>query len=195
MNLPFTAFKGILLKYVSDKTIDEMIYKWNEKHRFYHDINHLISVLKEIENSIYFKDLNINEKHSLLLAAFFHDIVYNPKKKDNEDQSIQIFLRSFNNKDPKMRDKVCKLIEITKYRKRPSDKLERMFWDADNAGFKKGYNEILKNEKLIRREYSFLDSKKYKEKRIAFLESNLGLFNNSVDKDIKKLIEYIKKEY
>lgn len=193
--LPFSSFKNILSKYISDRGIEELGYHWREKHRFYHDLHHLISIIQKIEKNVYFNELNIYEKHALLLAAFFHDAIYNPKKKDNEDQSIQFFLRSFKVNDPKMRDTVCKLIETTKYRKRPINKLERIFWDADNADFKKGYDTIFKNEENIRKEYSYLSPEKYKEAREKFLESNIGLFSKSVDKDIKKLIKYIKKHY
>jgi len=95
----------------------------------------------------------------------------------------------------KMPHIVCDLIEVTKHRTRPIGKLQKIFWDADNAGFKKGYKEILKNEKLIRKEFSFFPKKLYKESRIKFLNSCIGLFGVSADKDLKKLIEYVQKTY
>ncbi len=191
---PFNKFKDILKKYISDKALVELPYRWKEKHRFSHNINHLIQILQDIESNIYFKELNLYEKHALLLAAFFHDAIYDPKRKDNEDKSKELFIISFRGRDVKMLDKVCDLIEITKYRKRPSDKLEQILWDADNAVFKKGYNTILNNEKLIAKEYSFVPKKEFKEGRIKFLESCLGLFGNSANKDLKKLINYIKEK-
>jgi predicted metal-dependent HD superfamily phosphohydrolase len=189
----FKAFEDILKKYIGDKAIYELPRRWSEKTRFYHSVNHLIQIIEDIEIHPDFKYLNIYEKHALLLAAFFHDAILNPRRQDNEDKSIELFVVSFKAKDIKMLDTVCDLIETTKHRVRPINKLQRIFWEADNAKFKAGYDTLLKNEKLIQKEYSFLPKDKYKENRIKFVESNFGLFGTSVDKDLKKLLEFIKK--
>jgi predicted metal-dependent HD superfamily phosphohydrolase len=190
---PFRTFKNILKNHISDKAIYELPMLWNKKDRFYHNTTHLIQILKDIESNYSFNFLNIYEKRALLLAAFFHDSIYDPRRSDNEDQSIKYFISSYKGKDVKMLDVVCKLIETTKHRKRPLNKLKRIFWDADNAKFKDGYDSLLNYEKLIQKEYSFLSRKEYKEKRIKILENSMGLFGDSVDKNIKKLIEYINK--
>jgi predicted metal-dependent HD superfamily phosphohydrolase len=192
---PFKSFSVILLRYIPENRFIQLMNFWKENHRHYHSINHLIQILRDIETNSFFKELNVYEKHALVLASFFHDAIYDPKAKDNEDMSIKFFLSSFKLNDLKMKNKVCDLINVTKYRKRPINKLERIFWDADNAGFKKGYDTLLKNEEQIKKEYSFLSSKEYKENREKFLKDNIGLFGDSVDKDIKKLIEYIKNNY
>jgi len=192
---PFLAFQDTLKQYIGDKALVQLPYRWNEKHRYYHNTNHLVQILQDIENDFQFKSLNIYEKHALLLAAFYHDAVYNPKKEDNEDQSIKLFIASFQGKDIKMIDKVCDLIEVTKHRKRPFKKLEKIMWDADNAGFKRGYDHLMRTEKLIQKEYSYLPKEKFREGKIKFLESNLGLFNAKVDKDLQKLITYYRDKF
>jgi predicted metal-dependent HD superfamily phosphohydrolase len=192
---PFLAFQDTLKQYIGDKALVQLPYRWNEKHRYYHNTNHLVQILQDIENDFQFKSLNIYEKHALLLAAFYHDAVYNPKKEDNEDQSIKLFIASFKGKDIKMIDKVCDLIEVTKHRKRPFKKLEKIMWDADNSGFKKGYDHLMRTEKLIQKEYSYLPKEKFREGKIKFLESNLGLFNTKVDKDLQKLITYYRDKF
>lgn len=192
---PFKYFHHILSQYIAEQYLIELPKRWTERHRAYHTVDHLVKVIQNIETSIYFKELNVYEKHALLLAAFFHDVVYEPKHTDNEDKSIEYFLKAFKNNDPKMVNTVKALIECTKYRKRPYIKLERILWDADNKDFLNGYNVLLNNEKLIRKEYSHLSKQEYKEKRIKFLESCKGLFSTSTDKDLDKLIEYINKTY
>lgn len=192
---PFTQFDNILKKYIKENAIKELPIRWNEKHRFYHTQNHLVWVISNIESNSSFKFLNIYEKHALLLAAVFHDVIYDPKRQDNEDKSIQLFKQSFKNDDPKMLNTVCDLIEVTKHRKRPFDRLEKIMWEADNAGFMRGYDILFKTEGLIRKEYSHVPAKLYKEKRIEFLKTNLGLFSSSTDKDLNKLITYIEKKY
>lgn len=192
---PFLRFNSILKNYISDKEISLLPQRWNEKHRHYHTTDHLIEVISNIERDSSFNFLNVYEKVAILLAAFFHDAIYNPKEKDNEDKSIQLFLRAFKNNDPRMVNAVCGIIECTKHRKRPIDKLQRIFWDADNKGFLMGYDKLLKNEHLIRKEYSYFSNEEYKKGRIDFLNSCKGLFNSSVDKDIDKLITFVEKSY
>jgi pantetheine-phosphate adenylyltransferase len=188
---PFNTFKDSLLMHISDDSIKDLMRRWNEKTRHYHNVNHLVQIIEDIESNVWFKELSLFEKQALLVAAFFHDAIYNPKKQDNEDQSIKYFKASYTGGLPNFSKIVCDLIETTKHRKRPAKKLEKIFWDADNAKFKLGYDEMLKNENLIYKEYNFLSLKEYKEKRIKFLESCKGLFNTVVDKNIDKLVEYI----
>jgi hypothetical protein len=61
--------------------------------------------------------------------------------------------------------------------------------------FKLGYDQFLKIEMQIAKEYSFAPKQEYKKGRIEFLKSNLGLFDSYADKNLKKLIEYIEKNY
>jgi predicted metal-dependent HD superfamily phosphohydrolase len=192
---PFKKFKKQLEQSVKPEKIKELEILWNNPKRFYHNISHLSQIISDIEKNIWFSELQVFEKNALLLAAFFHDAIYDPKKKDNEDQSIKFFKESNIIKDKEFVDIVVRLIETTKYRKRPINKLAKIFWDADNSGFYKGYNVLLKNEKLIRKEFSWVSPEKYKEGRIKFLRSNLGLFGSYVDNDINKLIKYVEKTY
>jgi predicted metal-dependent HD superfamily phosphohydrolase len=192
---PFRKFEKILKNHISDRSFRELQYLWSKKDRFYHNTDHLIQILKDIESDYSFQFLNVYEKQALLLAAFFHDAIYDPRKKDNEDQSIKYFTVSYKGKDVKMLDTVCQLIEVTKHRKRPFDTLKRIMWDADNAKFKSGYDDFLKYEKLIAKEHSFVPKQQYKENRIKFLKSSIGLFGTSADKNLNKLIEYVKKNY
>jgi predicted metal-dependent HD superfamily phosphohydrolase len=193
---PFRDLKHILLLYISEKSLINLKKRWNEKTRFYHNQNHLIHVLSNIVNNLWFSSLSRVEKHALLLAAFFHDAIYNPKKNDNEDKSIELFKICYKGYDSIMVQKVSELIETTKHRKKPIVGLQKIFWMADNGGFFENYDIFLKTENKIRKEYSHIPSNKYKEVRIKFLESNLGIFDNpKVDQNIKNLIEYIKKTY
>jgi predicted metal-dependent HD superfamily phosphohydrolase len=196
MNQPFKSFYGILKDYVSEKAITFYLPNmWGDKRRFYHTTTHLTWVLKNIEQNISFKYLNVYEKAALVLGAFFHDAIYDPRKKDNEDESIRFFKSSYISKDAKMLHVVCNLIEVTKHRKRPAGKLERIIWDADNATFKENYDQYLLYEKLIRKEFEFVPPKEYKEARVKFLESCKGLFGIIADKNLDKLIEYVQKTY
>lgn len=192
---PFKTFRNILKYYLSESTINDIEQHWRDKKRIYHNINHLTDVISAVEKNIWFDDLDTGEKHALLLAAFAHDIVYDFKRSDNEDKSIEYFKKHYIGKSQGIKDAVCELIETTKYRFRPINKLKKIFWEADNDKFKSGYRNLLKYEKQIRQEYSFVPEKEYKENRIKFLKSNIGLFGPSVNNDIEKVIEWVEKNY
>ena len=191
----FKRYNSILERYLSKKSIEQLEFLWNDKKRFYHNVSHLENMINCIESNIYFNELKLYEKHTLLIGIFMHDAIYDPRKQDNEDRSIDFFKKSYIGKDTLMVQNVIKLIETTKHRKRPVYRLERIFWDADNNKFKKGYAALLTNEKLIRKENSFATNAVYKEKRISFLKTCLGLFNDAVDKDINKLIKFVEENY
>lgn len=195
MKNPFKVFEDSLKMHISLKAFNELPIRWSEPTRHYHNVNHLIDIIKNIEEHKDFKYLSVFEKQSLLLAAFFHDVIYDAKRKDNEDQSIKYFLSSYKGGNLTMSKLVCELIETTKYRKRPLDKLKKIFWESDNYKFKGSYENFLKNEKLIRKEFSFVPNEEYKQKRLEFLNSNLDLFGIQGNNNIKKLIKYVEKTY
>jgi len=187
---PFKQYLSILEKYLFPETLKYVELSWNEKHRKYHDINHLNTVLGYIERNKHRFDKK--DYDALVLAAFFHDVYYNPKKiADNENESIKRFIASYNSKDIVIKNLVVDMIEATKYRKKPDNSLIKLFWEADNVIFYTGYDKLLKVEKLLRQEFSFVPTKMYKKKRIEFLNTNIGLFDQMVDKDLKKLIKYV----
>ena len=192
---PFKTFEDSLKTHISERALKELPLRWSEKTRSYHNVNHLVNIIEDIEADPNFKFLYTYEKQALLLAAFFHDIIYDPKRQDNEDNSIKYFKQSYIGENTRMVELVTSLIETTKHRKKPTNNLKRIFWEADNSKFISSYDEFLNIEKLIRKEYSFVPPKEYKKNRIEFLSKNIGLFGSIGDKNIKKLIEYIEKKY
>lgn len=191
---PFKTFEHILLERISKESIQQLKNLWADPKRVYHNINHLTQILQDIESNIYFKELAVYEKRILLLAAFFHDAYYDPQKKDNEDKSIEFFKQAYQHNDI-VKSKVIRLIHCTKHRKRPTEKLEKIFWDANNSILTQNYSKLIEYEKKIRKEFSFIPESKYKLKRIEFLKNNFKLFNSSTDDNLKKLINYIEKTY
>jgi len=189
VNNPFYRYSNLLKEYIYPGAIPVLWKNWNDQRRAYHNIDHLDRVLKEIEKWNY--RFSRDEFEQLVLAAFFHDAIYNPHDPEgNEDKSLQLFRKVYIGKNSRF-DLVDKAIECTKYRKRPSSFPLRIFWEADNAGFRDRWEEFLKYENAIRKEYSFAPIEDYKKARIAFLEKNLGLFGPKGDTNIRKLIDYL----
>jgi len=191
---PFVQYKDILEKYLSPVVIFKLEEAWNEPRRKYHNIDHLQQILEDLEKKRRFV-LPIH-REALILAAFFHDAVYIPGHQDNEDKSLEAFIRSFKGTDWHMTKKIGEMIECTKYRKRPAHPLLRIFWDADNAMFFIGnLKGLIVNEHKIRQEFNFVSDAEYKKKRLIFLKSCLGTMGLKADRGIRELMKYVENLY
>jgi predicted metal-dependent HD superfamily phosphohydrolase len=190
---PFLQYKDILEKYLSPKTIFKLKEAWNEPRRRYHNEDHLYQILKDLEKSK--SKVSSVQWESLVIAAFFHDAIYVPGNSNNEDQSIKVFLESFLGKRFDMVKAIKEMIKATQFRVVPADKLVKIFWEADNAGFQGPFESFLETEKKIRLEFGHVSLHTYKKGRLKFLNSCLGLMGPKADENVSKLIEYIEKNY
>ena len=61
-----------------------VMYCYDEPHRYYHNMDHIIGMLKMAKSEEYLDD-------ELFLAIVFHDIVYDSRRNDNEERSSHMF--------------------------------------------------------------------------------------------------------
>jgi predicted metal-dependent HD superfamily phosphohydrolase len=78
-----------LEKYFSKTQIEEILSKYDEPWRYFHTRNHLKYILSKI--SIYGEKLSKENIDILYLTTLFHDAVYLPWSKTNEEDSAQLF--------------------------------------------------------------------------------------------------------
>lgn len=74
---------------IAEKYFEQIIEKYSEKQRFYHNLSHIQALLKsggKLKN--YFQDYN-----SARLAIWFHDLIYNTKKSNNEEKSAELAVK------------------------------------------------------------------------------------------------------
>ena len=149
-----------------EKVFNELVQKWEEPWRFFHTIdNHLRPMLEKIHT---FPD--DDDRHLLEIAAWFHDCVYDPKKSDNEVESI-IYFRSQMIRRTERTDKIIKVIRSTIDYKNLRSELEAEFAKLDTASLSTTSVEtLLQNEKLLLKEFQFVDYSVYKKRRMAFLK-------------------------
>jgi predicted metal-dependent HD superfamily phosphohydrolase len=74
----FTLFHNLGLMYLAFKV--EECYK--ELHRYYHNWSHIEDMIDNIPG-------NYKNNKTLILAILFHDIIYDPKREDNEEKSCK----------------------------------------------------------------------------------------------------------
>ena len=90
MNLN-SIFSDLISKYSNNEKLKteywtEIEKSYSQKSRKYHNLTHLENMILELENV---KD-EISDYDSLLFSVFYHDIIYKPTAKDNEEKSAEI---------------------------------------------------------------------------------------------------------
>lgn len=151
----------------------ETIYSSSGRH--YHTMDHLsqmLEVIRPYENKL------IN-KQAVYLAVWFHDVVYDPHQKDNEEKSAD-FLRKeslhWTMASTPLR-KAEELILLTKSHGsvKESDFDTRLFLDADLAVLGGSKEEYLRYQNGIRMEYAAYPFLLYREGRKKVLKHFLGM--------------------
>ena len=69
------------------QNFNKIVESYSTPNRFYHNLEHIKYVLKVIQ-SLEFQTKYFDIK-TVKFAAWFHDIVYNTKAKDNEEKSAE----------------------------------------------------------------------------------------------------------
>jgi len=173
----------------------------------YHTIEHINRMLRKVP--FYVDEYHLSERDEMILrtAIIFHDIVYDSRKKNNEEESARHFVAYVNDcigdKHLSKNDKSdldCFVTEVEtlilatknhdsnfKYEERS---LKSIIVGLDiSIVYSNNFNELLAWEHGIFKEYQWSPLNSYVEKRIEFLEKYKS-------DNINALIEYVKnREY
>lgn len=182
-------FEYVIQKYKIQMTLDEILERYNERHRYFHTPQHLNRIITDI-TKLEERDHTISNYHDeLVLTTIFHDIVYYPWKSDNELQSAKLFKKVFP-ADSEMSKNVYKNIVNTKKHigKTEAQEIfntldfgELIDHDAHDV------HSFIEYEHQIFKEYQFIDVDTYITNRIQFLKSI-----KNPNPIIPDLINYIK---
>ena len=151
------------------KGFHKLADRYCEKHRHYHTLNHVNDCLTHLDDvSDYLIDLRAVE-----IALWFHDVIYDPKKNDNEKMSSEYakaFLRSINMASDVI-SQIAHLVALTKHPSFPETNDEKYLIDIDLAILAADKEHYDRYESCIRREYQFVPSFLYKRGRKKILMS------------------------
>jgi pantetheine-phosphate adenylyltransferase len=176
--------------------IDAIFKKYSEPHRFYHTLEHVYTMLRGVEAITYLSDF---ERKVLKLAILYHDVVYDPKRVDNELQSAQFMMDTFDEyivdskstEFKEMKPVIYDLIISTALYKNnvKLTGLTKMLAKLDLASLNT-FDSAIQSEELIFKEFQFVDNVIYRCNRIKFLHSiiNNPYVNPSI---ISFLISYV----
>jgi len=145
-----------------------------DKRYLYHNLRHTQRVVESTTELLGHYSLDENDRLSLLLAAWLHDIGYTRGSDGHEEMSSRMarqFL-SAEKADPETIDKVCSLILATERHHKPETLPEEILRDADAAHLGKSYYTAV--SELLREELALLDLAHYTSEE--WREANIGIF-------------------
>ena len=156
---------------------------YNEKHRCYHNLTHIEDSINIFDD--YLKNHAVVEYVEVLTALYFHDIIYNPERQDNEERSARLayhccnsmnYLRAGPNKINA--NHVSDLILCTAH----LDKSNKIFnsdqhvvLDIDLSILGAKPEKYKAYENNIRKEYGFVSDEVFYPLRKSVLEKFVGL--------------------
>lgn len=194
------VFTNICLKYSENQIVIEELWSeikkyYSEKTRFYHTFDHIFDIYVQ-----FFKlRTEIKDFETIMFSMFYHDIIYNPQRADNEEQSV-VFMQKSLSKIGFQKDKIerCKEQILATKSHIAYNNDTNIFLDADLAILGQSDEDYKLYTQKIRQEYSFVSDEDYTKGRVGLLKHFLEMeriykteyffdkFENQARKNIKK---------
>jgi predicted metal-dependent HD superfamily phosphohydrolase len=167
-----------------------LLSMWNESHRHYHNQNHLLDLINQInEKKNSFDSQSDYEK--MVLCALFHDCVYDPMRSDNEEKSAEFFENCCQEKNTDTQE-IKQMILDTKTHEATTS-LSEKFNHLDMNIVERDFEQLLEWETGIGQEYKAY-GELYKVGRLHFLESLLDKYPHNTE-NLLRLIDWVKINY
>ncbi|HEY9728418.1 MAG TPA: hypothetical protein V6D50_18370 [Chroococcales cyanobacterium] len=156
-----------------------LVVAYSSVGRYYHTIEHIQQVLETIErirtthSSPRWKTANFP---AIELAAWFHDIIYDPQANNNEEKSAGYTVSKLNKLTIPVDtvERVKQLILNTKTHQALADDIEsQILLDSDLAILGAPEGQYKAYARSIRQEYSWMDEKPYRAGRTHVLQKFL----------------------
>jgi predicted metal-dependent HD superfamily phosphohydrolase len=145
---------------------------WTEPHRRFHDLAHLAAVLGIVDQLAGSAD-----PVAVRLAAWYHDVAYDPRRSDNEEVSAaRARIGLLGLVDDATVDEVQRLVLLTAgHDPAPDDANGAVLCDADLAVLASPPPAYAGYASAVREEYGHLTDAEFTAGRIAVLEALLAL--------------------
>ena len=153
---------------LSEPVWEMLLVAYSEPWRHYHTLQH-------IQETLALLDLFTRSRGDLIhlsLALWFHDVVYKPEARDNEEASIILTTTSLQNWPllPVTIHEIERLIFITKsHTTSRDDELGHILLDVDLAVLGKERTHYQRYSEQIRAEFAWVDEAAYRSGRVQVL--------------------------
>ena len=147
---------------------DGLVERYRESHRHYHNLEHIAEVLKVAGKLIG----SASQPDAILLAGWYHDAIYDPRAKDNEEHSAELAIRELGSVGVRTElvDKTAALIRATAHTDEPADDIDsHILLDADLAILAAEDRRYQRYADDIRKEYAWVRDADYRTGRSQVL--------------------------
>ncbi|MFI8555246.1 hypothetical protein [Psychrobacter sp. NPDC077938] len=166
---------------ISPKQIDrlwqDIVMRYGEPQRAYHTLNHIEQLLVQFEN---IKQV-LSEPHIIALTLYYHDVIYDPTRSDNELQSAEFATDALGPYlSPEQYQQTHALIMMTANHQIDtlvaSDKYNDAAYllDMDLSILGAPWSAYKQYAKAIRQEYAHVADDNYRDGRTAVLQGLLA---------------------
>lgn len=150
-----------------DGAFADLVSRYAEPSRYYHNLGHIQKVLETIENL----GAASTRPNAVRLAAWLHDIVYDSKASDNEERSADSAMQLCQQLSIPDAEVVASLILATKTHNAAGNPDAQVLLDADLAILGAPAPEYRDYAACIRKEYAWVPKADYRAGRRSVLES------------------------
>lgn len=160
--------------------LEDLLVRWAEPHRHYHDRSHLLAVLNSVDLLERSGESLGQYPRSVRLAAWFHDAVYRadpsrPAGQDEADSALlaEQLLADFGLPDPEIAE-TSRLVRLTaRHQPDPDDEAGLVFCDADLEVLGRTDAAYLRYVAAVRREFAHVPDGAFDAGRAAVLRALL----------------------
>jgi predicted metal-dependent HD superfamily phosphohydrolase len=157
------------------QAFDQLADRYAEPWRHYHTLEHIASMIDELEKAA--SAVAIPNMHPLLFAAYFHDIIYDPRAADNEERSADhadTALSLLGVPASTIAAVRAPILKTKRHVTEPDDVAGQLFLDADLAILGASASEYDRYAAQIRQEYAWVPEPAYRAGRRKVLEGFLA---------------------
>ncbi|RYD49753.1 MAG: hypothetical protein EOP83_24780 [Verrucomicrobiaceae bacterium] len=150
---------------VSENVWTDLYSRYSESHRHYHNLHHIEAMLVKMD------EVSAGDV-AMELAIWFHDVIYDPRARDNEEQSAAFFVtRMGPYLDAMLCCEVLRLILATDYA-RPGTGMvdENLIRDIDLSILASSPEDYTSYAAAVRKEYAHVTDEDFRKGRMALLK-------------------------
>lgn len=170
-------FVGLWRQCLLDDAVDDGDLIWarlerryREPHRRYHDPNHLAHCLAEFDAA----RAHIDRPDAVETAIWFHDVINEPRSRDNEQLSADYFRdKASGVMAPAFIDAVVDLILATTHDEPPTEPDRQFICDIDLSSFGCPWECFVRDSARVKAEFPGTDAEYYRGKS-AFMQGMLA---------------------
>jgi predicted metal-dependent HD superfamily phosphohydrolase len=154
---------------------DELLDRWGEQHRKYHTRTHLLAVLEALDDLLEPADEPLRK--AVLLAAWFHDAVYEGVAGSDERASAALAVECFGGSmTAAVVHEVERLVLLTvTHDPAPGDRAGELLCDADLSVLAGSAADYARYTDAVREEYVHVPDREFAAGRTAVLQRLLAL--------------------